>query len=84
MTPERRTMKGSFLTTVTLLISIIALLLSLIAFQRTGGNDNMSLELKDLQAKIDKISSETVKRIDALREETAEIIEKVGKNAKRD
>jgi len=77
-------MTGNFLTTLALLISIIALLLALIAFQRTGGNYNMSLEVKDLQAKIDKISSETVKRIDALREETSEIIEKLGKGIKRD
>ena len=77
-------MTGNFLTTLALLISIIALLLALIAFQRTGGNYNMSLEVKDLQAKIDKISSETVKRIDALREEAAEIIKKLGKGVKRD
>lgn len=77
-------MKGSFLTTLALLISIIALLLALIAFQRTGGKDNINLQVRDLQAKIDKISSEMVIRVDALWKKSAETLENVGKAINRD
>ena len=84
MTTERKIVRGSFRATVALLISIIALILALMAYDRVGGTHDIDAEIKDLQTKVDEIKQETTKRVDDIRKETATALEKIGKAVKRD
>ncbi|MBW2057332.1 MAG: hypothetical protein JRJ26_07525 [Deltaproteobacteria bacterium] len=79
MADDRRTARGGFRATLALLISIIALIVAFIAFERTGGNRELNLRIQDLQTKIETMKKETAKRMDTIRQQTAEALEKVGR-----
>ena len=59
MAEEKVVVKGGFRSTLALLLSIIALILSIIAFNRTGGQTELRTELKGLQTKMKELSQET-------------------------
>ncbi len=84
MSDERKIVKGGFRASLALVISIIALILAVIAFERTGGKNDLNIRLQDLQRKMEKMKKETAKRVDSLREETANTLEKIGKAIKKD
>jgi hypothetical protein len=83
MTTERKIVRGGFRATVALLISIIALILAFMAFDRVGGKHDIDAEIRDLQTKIDEIKKETTKKVDDIRKETATALERIGKAVKR-
>lgn len=84
MSDERKIVKGGFRASLALVISIIALILAVIAFERTGGKNDLNIRLQDLQRKMEEMKKETAKRVDSLREETANTLEKIGKAIKKD
>ena len=84
MAQETKVVKGGFRATLALIISIIALILSLIAYQSTGKEAPLNERIKDLQAKIETMKQETSKKIDKLRNETAGTLEKIGKSMKKE
>ena len=84
MSDERKIVKGGFRASLALVISIIALILAVIAFERTGGKNDLNIRVQDLQRKMEEIKKETAKRVDSLREETANTLEKIGKAIKKD
>ena len=73
-----RETRGGFQSTLALVVSLIALILAFIAFERTGGKKDLNLQLKDLRTKIEEIKKETAKRVEDIREETADALEKIG------
>jgi len=75
---------GGFLGTLALVIAIIALILSFIAFERTGGKPDLNLQLKDLKTRFEEMRKDTTKRVEDIREETADALEKIGKAMKKD
>lgn len=81
---DRGEIKGGFQATLALIISLIALILAFIAFERAGGKKDLNLQLKDLRTKIEEMKEETAKRVDDVREETADFLEKIGKAMKKD
>ena len=84
MAQETKVVKGGFRATLALIISIIALILALIAYQSTGKEATLNERIKDLQAKIETMKQETSKKIDKLRNETAGTLEKIGKSMKKE
>ena len=84
MAQETKVVKGGFRATLALIISIIALILSIIAYQSSGKEATLNERIKDLQAKIENIKQETSKKIDKLRNETADTLGKIGKSIKRE
>lgn len=84
MSDERKIVKGGFRASLALVISIIALILAVIAFERTGGKNDLNIRVQDLQRKMEEMKKETAKRVDSLREETANTLEKIGKAIKKD
>lgn len=84
MSDERKIVKGGFRASLALVISIIALILAVIAFERTGGKNDLNIRVQDLQRKMEEVKKETAKRVDSLREETANTLEKIGKAIKKD
>ena len=84
MAQETKVVKGGFRATLALIISIIALIVAIIAYQSTGKESDLNTRMKDLQAKIENMKQETSKNIDKLRNETAGTLEKIGKRMKKE
>jgi hypothetical protein len=76
--------RGGFMATRALIISIIALILAIVAFNRTGGEADLNAQIKDLQGKVEKMKKETSDRVNKVREETAKALEKMGKAIKKE
>jgi uncharacterized membrane protein (DUF106 family) len=78
MSDEGKVVKGGFRATLALLLSIIAIILALIAYNRTGGNTNLNAQIKELKEKMEKMKKETSETVDKVREETTKALEKIG------
>lgn len=83
MSNERKIIRGGFRATLALIISIIALILAFIAFDRTGGKKDLNAQIKDLQTKIEVMKQETAQRVGKIREETANALKKIGKTIRK-
>ena len=84
MTPETRGVKGGFRATLALIISIIALVLAIIAFNRTGGQEDLNAQIKDLKTKMETMKKETSEKVSKVRQETTKALEKVGIDIKKE
>ncbi len=84
MTPETRVVKGGFRATLALIISIIALVLAIIAFNRTGGQKDLNAQIKDLKTKMETMKKETSEKVNKVRQETTKALEKVGIDIKKE
>jgi hypothetical protein len=83
MSAETR-VKGGFRATLALIISIIALILAVVAFNRTGGQADLNAQIKDLRTKMEKMKKETTEKMSKVRDETAKALEKVGIDVKKE
>jgi uncharacterized protein HemX len=84
MSAEAKVVKGGFRATLALIISIVALILAIIAYNRTGGQANLNAQINDLRSKMEKMKTETSERVNKVREETATALEKLGKAVKKE
>lgn len=78
MSAEAKVVKGGFRATLALIISIVALILAIIAYNRTGGQANLNAQINDLRSKMEKMKTETSERVNKVREETSKALKKVG------
>jgi hypothetical protein len=83
MAGETKIVKGGFRATLALLISIIALILSIMAYTSTGKEEDLRARIKDLQTKMESMKQESSKQIDKLRGETANALEKLSSAVKK-
>ena len=83
MAGETKIVKGGFRATLALLISIIALILSIMAYTSTGKEEDLRARIKDLQTKMESMKQESSKQIDKLRGETANALEKLSDAVKK-
>jgi len=66
---------------ITLLIAVVALIISILAYQRTGGSSELKRQVEsmassvDLKKQVDSLTTMT----DALREKTADALERLEK-----
>ena len=84
MSNEKKVVRGGFRATLALVISIVALIVAIVAFNRTGGEADLSAQVKDLRARMEKMKKETSERVNKVREETAKALEKMGKVIKKE
>ena len=84
MSPETKVVKGGFRATLALIISIVALILAIVAFNRTGGQADLNAQVKDLRAKMERMKQETAEKMSKVREETTKALEKVGIGIKKE
>lgn len=84
MSPETRVIKGGFRATLALIISIIALVLAIIAFNRTGGQEDLNAQIRDLKTKMETMKKETSEKVSKVRQETTKALEKVGIDIKKE
>ncbi len=82
MAEEKKIVKGGFRATLALLISIIALVIAVMAFNRSGRQAELEAEIQSLQAKIKKLTQETSEHVTKLRQETGKALEKLGDKIK--
>jgi hypothetical protein len=82
MPNETKIVKGGFRATLALIISVIAVILSVIAFNRTGGGPDLKTQLKDLQEKVGNLKQDTDKRVDKIRQDTANALQKLSEELK--
>ena len=75
--------KGGFRATVALIVSIIAIILAIIAFNRTGNQEELNAKIKSLQTKMEKMKSETSERVSKIRQETVNAVKKLGIEIKK-
>jgi len=78
MSNEKKIVKGGFRATLALIVSIIALILAIIAFNRTGGEADLRAQISNLQAKMKTLRTETSERVNKVRQETAKALQKIG------
>jgi len=76
MSAEAKVVKGGFRATLALIISIIALIVAIVAFNRTGGEADLNAQIKDLRTKMEKMKNETAEKVGKVRDETAKALEK--------
>jgi hypothetical protein len=83
MAGETKIVKGGFRATLALIISIIALVLSIMAYTSMGKEEDLRARIKDLQTKMESMKHESSKQIDKLRGETANALEKLSNAVKK-
>ena len=83
MAAEKRAVKGGFRATMALIISLIALVLSLIAYNQTSTEADLKSQLTELQTRMEKMKQDTSMKLDKVREETADTLEKMGQALKK-
>jgi len=83
MAGETKIVKGGFRATLALIISIIALILSIWAYTSVGKEEELRARIKDLQTKMESMKQESSKQIDKLRGETANALEKLSNAVKK-
>ena len=84
MAQETKVVKGGFRATLALIISVIALVLSFLAYITTGTEEDLRNRIKELQGTIEIMKQETSKKMDMLRNETADTLEKMSKSLKKE
>ena len=84
MAEQTKIVKGGFRATLALLISIIALILSLLAYNRAADQSTFNTEIKNLQKKMSEIKKETSEQLGKIRQETGNAIENMGKAIKKE
>jgi gas vesicle protein len=84
MAQETKVVKGGFRATLALIISVIALILSLLAYSSTGKEEDLRARIKELQGTIEVMKQETANKMDMLRNETADTLEKLSKSLKKE
>jgi len=93
MSAETKVVKGAFRATLALIISIIALVVAIVAFNRTGGQADLNAQVKDLRTKMEKMKKETTDKMSKVettdkmskvRQETAKALEKIGIEVKKE
>jgi hypothetical protein len=84
MAQETKVVKGGFRATLALIISVIALVLSLLAYSSTGKEEDVKARIKELQSTIEVMKQETANKMDMLRNETADTLEKLSKSLKKE
>jgi uncharacterized membrane-anchored protein YhcB (DUF1043 family) len=85
MGPEKKVVKGGFRATLALIISIIALVFAVTAFNRAGGKQSdLNNQISELKTKVEAFKQETSQQVDKVRQETAKAIENFGKSLQGD
>ncbi|MGD9305820.1 MAG: hypothetical protein PVF79_16235 [Desulfobacterales bacterium] len=75
--------KGGFRATLALIFSIIALIFSVITFNRTSDQTEYQTEIKEVKEKLEKVKQETSERVSKIRQETANAVKKLGIEIKK-
>jgi len=82
MAEPTKIVKGGFRANLALIFSIIALILSIMAYTSSQSEQGLQARIKDLQVTMDKMKAESTEQLDKLRSETARTLEKMSNTIK--
>ena len=80
---QTKIVKGGFRATLALLISVIALIISIVAYYKAADQADFNAKITDIQNKLEKIKEDTADRVNKIRQETTNVIDKLGIEIKR-
>ena len=83
MSPDKKIARGGFRATLALVISIAALVLSIVSYNTNTRDEELNARIKNLRESLERITQENSKQIDKLRDETATVLERMGKAVKK-
>jgi mannitol-specific phosphotransferase system IIBC component len=83
MAQPTKIVKGGFRATLALIISIIALALSILSYTSSEREGRLNARIKDLQATMEKMKAESADQLTKLRNETANALEKMSQAVKQ-
>jgi len=83
MAEPTKIVKGGFRATLALIISLLALFLSIIAYTSAGKEEGLRSHIKELQSTIEKMKTESSQQLNNLRNETAEALEKMSQAVRK-
>jgi hypothetical protein len=84
MNRETKIVKGGFRATLALIVSIIALIFAIVAFNRTGDQAALKAQISDLQSRMKTLRTETSEKVDKVRQETNKLLKNVGIEIKKE
>ena len=82
MAEQTKVVKGGFRANLALIFSIIALILSIMAYTSSQSEKGLQARIKDLQVTMNKMKAESTEQLDKLRNETANTLDKMSKRIK--
>jgi len=83
MAEPTKIVKGGFRATLALIISVIALLISIFGYTSSENQKDLKARLQDFQTKMEKMKAESNEQIDKIRNETAKALEKMSSAVKK-
>jgi len=84
MSNETKIVRGGFRATLALIISVIALIIAMSAYNRIGGEEDLRSQIRDLKEKVTTLKKETSEKVTKVRQETAEALMKIGVEIKKE
>ena len=84
MAEPTKIVKGGFRATLALIISVIALFLSIFAYTSSEREKDLKARIQDFQATMEKMKTESAEQIDKIRNETAKALEKMSNAVKNE
>jgi uncharacterized membrane protein (DUF106 family) len=83
MAEPTKIVKGGFRATLALVISVVALIFSILAYTSSGREAELRTRIQDLQAAMEKVKTESAVQLEKLRNETAEILNTMSETIKK-
>ncbi len=77
MTEQTKVVKGGFRATLALIISIIALIVSIATYSSSSKEEGLNSQITNLKATMEKLKTESAGQLDKLRNETAQTLDKM-------
>lgn len=79
-----KVVKGGFRATLAFFISIIALIIAIVAFNRSGDQAALRAQISDLQFRMKTLRTETSEKVNMVRQETNKLLKNVGIEIKKE
>jgi len=84
MAEPTKIVKGGFRATLALIISLFAIVISILAFTSSRSEEALKARIQDMQATMEKMKTESAEQLDKLRNETANTLDKISKTIKKE
>ena len=84
MAEEKKIVTGGFRATLALIIAIIAIIISIIAYDHSSENNTMRKQVDNLKATVQEMKNETSQKLDDVRRQTADALENLSKKLKEE
>ena len=84
MAQPTKIVKGGFRATLALIISVIALVVSILAYMSSEREGELNARIRDLRATVEKMKEESAEQLNKMRNETAKALEKMSQAVKQD